>query len=60
MKYVLDASVVTKWFVEEEDSDRATKFLDDYSQGKCEISEPDLLIYSVDHDLSGSSQCAEI
>lgn len=47
MKYVLDASVVIKWFIKEEDSDRATKLLDEYNQGKCELSVPDLLIYEV-------------
>lgn len=47
MKYVLDASVVIKWFVKEEDSEVAIELLNEYNEGKCEIAVPDLLIYEV-------------
>ncbi len=47
MKYVLDASVVIKWFVKEEDSEETIELLNEYNQGKCEIAVPDLLIYEV-------------
>jgi len=45
--YVLDASVVVKWFVEEEDTATARKLLTGHTQGLYTLVEPDLLIYEV-------------
>ena len=47
VKCVLDASVVIKWFVREDDSERAMKILTEYNQGKTEIAIPELLIYEM-------------
>jgi predicted nucleic acid-binding protein len=44
---VVDASVVTKWFVQEELSDKAIRLRDDYLEGKITIACPDLLGYEV-------------
>ncbi|PIU63915.1 MAG: PIN domain nuclease [Armatimonadetes bacterium CG07_land_8_20_14_0_80_40_9] len=45
MTYILDTSVVIKWYVEEKGSDIAERMLDDYKIGNLSIVEPDLLIY---------------
>ncbi|MBI5400269.1 type II toxin-antitoxin system VapC family toxin [Candidatus Saganbacteria bacterium] len=45
--YVVDASVVYKWFVEEGGSDRAGKILKDFVNGAIELSAPDLLYYEI-------------
>ena len=44
---VLDASVVLKWFVEEEDSDRALQLREEFYAGEREIVVPDLLLFEV-------------
>jgi predicted nucleic acid-binding protein len=49
--YVLDASVVIKWFSEEEYTDRAVKLRDDFFKGDTELVVPDLLLYEVSNAL---------
>jgi len=49
--YVLDASVVLKWFLEEENSDKALWFKDRYLLGICNIAFPDLMIYEISNSL---------
>jgi predicted nucleic acid-binding protein len=44
---VIDASVAAKWFIPEEDSERASKLIRKYSDGKIELYAPDLLVYEV-------------
>ena len=44
---VLDASVILKWFVEEEDSDQALKLREEFYTGAREIVVPDLLLFEV-------------
>ncbi|MEM2123102.1 MAG: type II toxin-antitoxin system VapC family toxin [Candidatus Bathyarchaeia archaeon] len=44
---VVDASVAAKWFIPEEDSDKASKILREYADRRIEIYSPDLLIYEV-------------
>jgi len=44
---VLDASVVLKWFVDEEDSDQALQLRDEFYTGEREIVVPDLLLFEV-------------
>jgi predicted nucleic acid-binding protein len=44
---VLDASVVLKWWIEEEDSDKAIWILNRYKEEMLEIAAPDLLIYEI-------------
>lgn len=48
---VLDASVVLKWFIEEEHSNKARKIQDDYATGKINLTVPDLLLYEVSNAL---------
>ena len=44
---VADASVVVKWFVEEDYTDEALRLRDDYVERAVEIASPDLLPYEV-------------
>lgn len=46
-KIVVDASVVVKWFLEEEYSAEALRIRDDYVRGVVEIAVPSLLEYEV-------------
>ena len=45
--YVLDTSVVVKWFVVEENSDKAEKFMLDFQRGEINVIVPTLLEYEV-------------
>ena len=47
MKLVLDANVIAKWFIEEENTDKAIKIRDNFVAGKLAILEPTLLIYEL-------------
>ena len=49
--YVLDASVIIKWFSEEEYTDIALKLRDDFFRGYTELVVPDLLLYEVSNAL---------
>lgn len=49
--YVLDASVVIKWFSEEEYTDKAVKLREDFFRGELELAVPDLLLYEVSNAL---------
>jgi predicted nucleic acid-binding protein len=44
---VLDALVVLKWFVKEDDSDLALKLREEFYRGEKEIVVPDLLLFEV-------------
>ncbi len=44
---VVDASVVVKWFVEEEGSEEALKLRDRYIDGEVEIAAPELITFEV-------------
>ncbi|MEW6447655.1 MAG: type II toxin-antitoxin system VapC family toxin [Bacillota bacterium] len=44
---VLDASVILKWFINEEDSDQALRLREEFYSGKRDIVVPDLLLYEV-------------
>ncbi len=50
-KVVLDASVVVKWYNEEDHSKKALLVRDDYISGKIDLVEPYLLIYEVGNAL---------
>lgn len=43
--YVLDTSVVMKWFADEENSNLAEEILEKYKEGNFIIIAPDLLLY---------------
>ncbi|MFQ6041748.1 MAG: type II toxin-antitoxin system VapC family toxin [Candidatus Poribacteria bacterium] len=45
--YVLDTSVVVKWFVAEEDSDKADTFMLGFQKGEINVLVPTLLEYEV-------------
>ena len=44
---ILDASVVAKWFLNEEDTETALKIREEYVDGNIDIEIPDLLIYEI-------------
>lgn len=47
MIMVLDASVMAKWFKEEEFTDAALRIREDFEKGKHEIIVPDLALYEI-------------
>ncbi len=47
LKVVIDASIVVKWFVEEENYEIALKIRDKYVEGEIEIIAPELIIFEV-------------
>ncbi len=59
---VLDASVVLKWFVEEEGSKQAAELLHEHVKGKVRIVVPDLLVYEITNALrfSGGFSAREV
>lgn len=53
--FLLDTSVVMKWFVSEEKSQRAWQVQNDYLNGRCDLSVPELLLYEVANALKFTS-----
>ena len=53
--FVIDSSVVTKWFVTENDSEPAIGIRDDFAMGKVGLAAPTLLFYEVMNALRFSS-----
>ena len=49
---VLDASTATKWFVEEEDTEKALRLRNAHQDGKITLTAPDLLVYEVANALN--------
>lgn len=49
---VLDASVVLKWFVSENDSDKAEALRSEYYLGQRDIIVPDLILYEISNALN--------
>ena len=47
MEIIIDASVVVKWFIEENDSDKAVFIRDKFIYGKVELYVPTLLYFEV-------------
>ena len=45
--YVIDSSVVIKWFSKEEDTDLALKIRKSFADGSIEIVVPDLQLYEI-------------
>ncbi len=58
-KAVVDASVVVKWFVEEDDSAEARLLRDAYSSGALDLEAPDILPYEVLNALKYSGAFGE-
>jgi predicted nucleic acid-binding protein len=46
-EFVIDSSVVTKWFVSERSSDQAVRIRDEFATGKVRLAAPTLLFYEV-------------
>ncbi len=46
-EFVIDSSIVTKWFVIEQDSDQAIRLRDEFATGKIKLAAPTLLFYEV-------------
>ncbi|MGB2841501.1 MAG: type II toxin-antitoxin system VapC family toxin [Halobacteriota archaeon] len=47
MKLVLDANVIAKWFIEEENTEKAIEIRDNFVKGEFAILEPTLLTYEL-------------
>ncbi|MEA2055113.1 MAG: type II toxin-antitoxin system VapC family toxin [Candidatus Thermoplasmatota archaeon] len=54
--YVLDASVVAKWFVVEEGDDIALSLRKQFEEKEIDIVVPDLLLYEIANALSTFSK----
>jgi predicted nucleic acid-binding protein len=59
MIYILDASVIIKWFIEEKGTKEALAIKKQYEDGEVDIIEPDLLIYEVANVLRYSKYFSE-
>jgi len=59
-EYVVDASIVTKWFLIETNSDRAIKLRDNFATGRLRLAVPTLLFYEVMNALRFSGVFSEI
>ena len=46
-EYVVDSSIVTKWFLVETDSDQAIKLRNEFATGRLRLTVPTLLFYEV-------------
>jgi predicted nucleic acid-binding protein len=61
-RFVVDSSVVAKWFLTEPGSDRAIELRDEFATGRLDLSVPTLLFYEVMNALrfSGSFSRADL
>lgn len=48
---VLDSSIIIKWFCQEDDTDVALEFRENFTKGKVNIAIPDLVIYEIGNAL---------
>jgi len=58
-EFVVDASVVTKWFLLEPDSDEALRVRDDFATSRIKLTVPTLLFYEVVNALRFSGEYDE-
>jgi len=58
-EFVVDASVVTKWFLVEPDSQAAIRLRDDFATGRIKLTVPTLLFYEVVNALRFSGEFEE-
>ncbi|MDG6989907.1 MAG: type II toxin-antitoxin system VapC family toxin [Nitrososphaerota archaeon] len=61
-QFVVDSSVVAKWFLTEPDSDKAIELRDEFASGRLELAVPSLLFYEVMNALrfSGSFRSLDL
>src|SRR3989338_11241654 len=45
--YILDSSVIIKWFSNEKDTDKSLRLRNSYAKGLSNIACPDLMIYEI-------------
>lgn len=57
--FVLDSSVIVKWFCQEEDTDLALKFREGYVNGDVNVAFPDLVIYEIANALRYNQKLTE-
>ncbi|MEW6482686.1 MAG: type II toxin-antitoxin system VapC family toxin [bacterium] len=57
--YILDASVIVKWFIEEDDTKKAKALMDGHIRGRFVLIMPGLLIYEVSNVLKMSGGFSE-
>jgi predicted nucleic acid-binding protein len=58
-EFVVDASVVTKWFLDEPDSSVAIRLRDDFATGRIKLTVPSLMFYEVVNALRFSGEFGE-
>ena len=56
---VIDSSTAAKWFLEEEDSDRALRVRDAHIDGRIKLTAPDLIVYEVANALNYNSRVSD-
>jgi predicted nucleic acid-binding protein len=61
-QFVVDSSVVAKWFLTESGSDKAIQLRDEFATGRLELAVPSLLFYEVMNTLrySGSFKSPDL
>lgn len=57
--FILDSSVVIKWFCEEEDTQTALAFREGHIKGELEIVDPDLVLYEIANALRYNKSISE-
>lgn len=57
--FVLDSSVVIKWFSNEDDTDKALALRESYLEGNVNMASPDLVIYEIANALRYSKSLSE-
>lgn len=56
---VIDASAAAKWFLEEEDTEKALSLRNAHLEGKVSLTAPDLLVYEVANALNYNPKVSE-
>ena len=57
--FVLDSSVIIKWFSDEEDTDISLELRENYIKGNANIASPDLIIYEIANALRYNKELSE-
>ncbi len=56
---IIDASAATKWFLEDDDTDKALKLRDAHINGSINLAAPDLLVYEVANALNYNTKISD-
>ena len=57
--FVLDSSVVIKWFSDEEDTDIALELRKSHVKGNANLASPDLIVYEIANALRYNKEISE-